>query len=165
MKRRRRSFRIRRARAADAPDILQLIRALARYEKLSRQVVATVPQLRKTLFGARPAAEVLLAEAGGQVVGFALFFQNYSTFLGRPGLYLEDLFVDPTHRGHGIGRALFQTIARLAVKRGCGRYEWSVLDWNRPAINFYRSFGARPMRDNGDGPNIQLPCRSVGLHD
>lgn len=140
-------FRIRRATARDAADILRLIRALAKYERLSREVVATVPQLRKTLFGRTPAARVLLAQREGRVVGFALYFQNYSTFLARSGLYLEDLFVEPSARGLGIGKALFEAVGREAARRGCGRYEWSVLDWNRPAIGFYKSFGARPLDD------------------
>ena len=129
------------------PAVLRLIRALARYEKLSAQVKATAPQLLKTLFGRSPGAEVLLAERSGEVVGFALYFHNYSTFLARRGIYLEDLFVDRTARGMGIGKALFQAVGRTAVRRGCGRYEWSVLDWNQPAIDFYRRFGAVPMHD------------------
>lgn len=120
---------------------------MAGYEKLSHQAVATRAQLRSSLFGRQPAAEVLLAQSGKRVVGFALFFPNYSTFLGKPGLYLEDLFVEPAMRGQGIGKALFTAVGRLAVKRKCGRYEWSVLDWNKPSIAFYKSFGARPMSD------------------
>ena len=139
--------RIRAAQRGDVATILRLIRALAEYEKLSHEVVATPALLRKHLFGRRPVAEVLLAEEGGRAVGMALFFQNYSTFLGRPGIYLEDLFVEPAFRGRGIGKQLLTAIARLAVKRGCGRFEWSVLDWNTPAIEFYRSLGARPMAD------------------
>ncbi len=138
---------LRRAVRADVPEILRLIRALAEYEKLSGDVVATEAALAQTLFGDRPAAEVLLAEEDGRAVGFALFFQNYSTFLARPGLYLEDLFVEPEVRGRGIGKALLQAVARLAVERGCGRFEWAVLDWNAPAIGFYESLGARPMND------------------
>lgn len=143
----RRPYRIRRALKEDVPEILRLIRALARYEKLSREVKATAPQLRKTLFGPSPGAEVLLAERAGEVVGFALYFHNYSTFLARRGIYLEDLYVDRAARGLGIGKALFRAVGRAAVRRGCGRYEWSVLNWNQPAIDFYRSFGAKPMRD------------------
>ena len=138
---------LRRAVRADVPEILRLIKALAEYEKLSHEVVATEAALAQTLFGARPTAEVLLAEEGGRAVGFALFFQNYSTFLARPGIYLEDLFVEPALRGRGIGKALLQAVARLAVERGCGRFEWAVLDWNAPAIGFYESLGARPMND------------------
>jgi GNAT superfamily N-acetyltransferase len=138
---------LRRATRADVPEILRLIRALAEYEKLSGEVVATEAALAETLFGARPAAEVLLAEEAGRAVGFALFFQNYSTFLARPGIYLEDLFVEPALRGKGIGKALLKAVARLAVERGCGRFEWAVLDWNAPAIGFYESLGARPMAD------------------
>ena len=138
---------LRRATRADVPEILRLIRALAEYEKLSQDVVATEAQLAQTLFGERPAAEVLLAEEGARAVGFALFFQNYSTFLGKPGIYLEDLFVEPAFRGKGLGKQLLQAIARLAVERGCGRFEWAVLDWNEPAIGFYQSLGARPMAD------------------
>jgi GNAT superfamily N-acetyltransferase len=138
---------LRRAMRGDVPEILRLIRALAEYEKLAHEVVATEAGLAATLFGERPAAEVLLAEEGGRAVGFALFFQNYSTFLARPGIYLEDLFVEPALRGKGIGKALLQAVARLAVERGCGRLEWAVLDWNEPAIGFYRGLGARPMAD------------------
>ncbi|MDY7228375.1 GNAT family N-acetyltransferase [Hyalangium rubrum] len=133
---------IRLATAHDVPAILQLIRALADYEKLSHQVVVTETQLREHLFGPRPYAEVLLAEDAGQVVGYALFFHSYSTFLGRPSLYLEDLFVLPEQRGKGHGKALLARLARLAVDRGCGRFEWMVLDWNTPAIQFYESLGA-----------------------
>ncbi|MGH8442954.1 MAG: GNAT family N-acetyltransferase [Nevskiaceae bacterium] len=138
---------LRRAVRADVPEILRLIRALAEYEKLSHEVVAGESALAETLFGARPAAEVLLAEEEGRAVGFALFFQNYSTFLARPGIYLEDLFVEPAWRGRGIGGELLKAIARLAVKRGCGRFEWAVLDWNEPAIAFYTGLGAKPMAD------------------
>ena len=132
---------------ADVPAILRLMRALAEYEKLAHEVVATEAALAETLFGARPAAEVLLAEEGGRAVGFALFFQNYSTFLARPGIYLEDLFVEPASRGHGVGKALLKAVAKLAVERQCGRFEWAVLDWNEPAIGFYKSLGAQPMAD------------------
>jgi GNAT superfamily N-acetyltransferase len=138
---------IRPAGPGDIDEILRLIRALADYEKLAHEVVATADALRQTLFGPRPAAEVLLAEEGGRPVGLALFFQNYSTFLARPGIYLEDLFVDPAFRGRGIGKALLQAVAKLAVQRGCGRFEWAVLDWNTPAIEFYQALGARPMSD------------------
>jgi GNAT superfamily N-acetyltransferase len=136
---------IRFARPDDAPVILQFIRDLAEYEKLSHAVVADEAQLRETLFGARPAAEVLLAEVGGEALGFALFFQSYSTFLARPGLYLEDLFVRPAARKRGLGAALMSALARIAVQRDYGRFEWSVLDWNTPALDFYRSLGAAPL--------------------
>ena len=132
---------------ADVPGILRLIRALAEYEKLAGDVVATEAALAQTLFGPKPAAEVLIAEEGGRAIGFALFFQNYSTFLARPGIYLEDLFVEPARRGHGVGKALLKAVAKLAVERNCGRFEWAVLDWNEPAIGFYRSLGAQPMAD------------------
>ena len=138
---------LRRAVRADVPEILRLIRALAEYEKLASDVVATEAGLAQTLFGERPAAEVLLAEVDGRAVGLALFFQNYSTFLGKPGIYLEDLFVEPAFRGRGLGKQLLQAIAKLAIERGCGRFEWAVLDWNEPAIGFYKSLGARPMTD------------------
>lgn len=133
---------IRPATPADIPAIVQLIRALADYEKLSDQVVVTEAQLREHLFGARPYAEVLLAEEASRVVGYALFFHTYSTFLGRPNLYLEDLFVLPEHRGRGHGKGMLARLARLAVERDCGRFEWLVLDWNTPAIQFYEVLGA-----------------------
>lgn len=138
---------IRPAVAADVPLILRFIRALADYERLASEVVASEEGLQATLFGARPVAEVLIAEWRGAPAGFALFFHTYSTFLGRPGLYLEDLFVEPAQRGRGIGRTLLVHLARLALERGCGRFEWSVLDWNEPAIRFYRHLGAQPMSD------------------
>ena len=138
---------IRFATAADVSTILAFIRALARYEKLEGEVVADEAGLLATLFGPRPAAEVLLAELAGTAVGFALFFTSYSTFLARPGLYLEDLFVDPAARGQGIGLALMSALARIAVERDHGRFEWSVLDWNTPALEFYRALGAQPQGD------------------
>jgi GNAT superfamily N-acetyltransferase len=138
--------RIRFAQAADTPVILKFIRALAQYEKLEADCVATEESLRATLFGEKPYAEVLLIEDDAdKAQGFALFFHNYSTFLAKPGIYLEDLFVDPAARGKGYGKALLVKLAEIAVTRGCGRLEWSVLDWNQPAIDFYLSLGARPM--------------------
>lgn len=145
------AIRLRPAVPADVPAILELIRSLAEYERLAHEMVATAADLEAALFGPRPAAEVVLAECDGQVAGFALFFVSFSTFLGRPGLYLEDLFVRPDFRGRGIGRRLMTRLAALAVERDYGRFEWSVLDWNRPAIDFYRSLGARPM----DGWTVQ----------
>jgi GNAT superfamily N-acetyltransferase len=139
------SLRIERATERDVPLILRLIKELAEYERMTDEVVATEAILRETLFGPRPAAEVVVGYAGDEPAGFALFFHNYSTFLGRPGLYLEDLFVVPKFRGRGYGRALLIHLARLAVERGCGRFEWSVLDWNEPAIGFYKKLGASPM--------------------
>ncbi len=136
---------LRAATAADVAIIGTLIRELAVYEKLADQAVATDAELTRWLFGERPAAEVVLAERDGAVVGFALFFTNFSTFLGKPGLYLEDLFVQPSARGHSLGRALMIHLAQLAVARGYGRFEWSVLDWNTPAIDFYRRLGAVAM--------------------
>ncbi|MGZ8378738.1 MAG: N-acetyltransferase family protein [Gemmatirosa sp.] len=141
------SLTLRAATAADVPVVLELIRGLAEYERLLDECVATEAQLHATLFGAAPQAEVIVAEWEGAPAGFALFFHNYSTFLARRGLYLEDLFVKPAYRGHGIGRALLAHLARLAVARGCGRFEWSVLDWNAPAIGFYRALGAVPMEE------------------
>jgi GNAT superfamily N-acetyltransferase len=138
-------FFLRPATPADVPAILALIRGLAEYERLAHEVETDEARLADTLFSARPAAEVVIAEADGAAVGFALFFHSYSTFLARPGLYLEDLFVVPAHRGRGIGRALMVHLAKLALARGCGRFEWSVLDWNAPAIGFYRSLGAVGM--------------------
>jgi GNAT superfamily N-acetyltransferase len=138
---------IRFATESDVPVIGRLIRGLAEYEKLPHEVAWTEDQLRQTLFGERRYAEVLLAEddPSHEILGFALFFHNYSTFLGKPGLYLEDLFVWPQHRGKGHGKALLRRLAELAVERGCGRLEWWVLDWNQPAIDFYRSVGAVAM--------------------
>jgi len=131
----------------DVALILTFIRKLAEYEKLSHEVVATEELLRETLFGERRVAEVVIAYLAGVPVGFALFFHNFSTFVGRPGIYLEDLFVEPAHRGKGVGKALLAYVAKLAVERGCGRFEWAVLDWNTPAIDFYRSLGAVPLDD------------------
>ncbi|HEV2027510.1 MAG TPA: GNAT family N-acetyltransferase [Candidatus Dormibacteraeota bacterium] len=136
--------RIRPAEAADVPVIAELIRGLATFEKLDDQVSMTEERLAENLFGQHRYAETLLAEDDGTPVGFALFFHNFSTFLGLPGVYLEDLFVIPEYRGRGIGRALLRELARLAVERGCGRLEWSVLDWNSDAIGFYERLGARP---------------------
>ena len=139
--------RIRSATVDDASLILTLIRGLADYERLAHEAVVTEVDIRDSLFGERPGAEVLIAEVGNEAAGFALFFHNYSTFLGRRGLYLEDLFVFPAYRGRGIGRALMTRLARLAVERKCGRFEWWVLDWNESASSFYRSLGARAMSD------------------
>jgi GNAT superfamily N-acetyltransferase len=133
---------IRPATPADVPTIAALIRALAEYEKLAHEVVLDEAKLRDHLFGPRPYAEVLIAEADGHAAGFALFFHNYSTFLTRPGIYLEDLFVRPEYRGRGLGKALLVALARLARDRECGRLEWAVLDWNEPSIKFYQSLGA-----------------------
>jgi GNAT superfamily N-acetyltransferase len=136
---------LRAATSADIPQILAFIEGLAAYEKLSHACVATEDSLRQTLFGPRPFAEVILAECDGQPAGFALFFHNYSTFRARPGIYLEDLYVLPERRGRGVGKALLRQLARLAVQRGCARLEWSVLDWNEPAIQFYKSLAAEPQ--------------------
>ena len=140
-------IRIAPATEAQVPLILEFIRGLAEYEKLAHEMVATEESLRRSLFGPRPDAEVVIASVDGQPAGFALYFHNYSTFLGRRGLYLEDLFVKPAFRGRGVGRELLRYLARLAVERGCGRFEWWVLDWNQPAIRFYESLGARAMSD------------------
>lgn len=136
---------IRPARPEDVPSIAAFIRELAEYERLSQEVTLKEGDLKEHLFGKRRYAEVLIAEENGAAVGFALFMHNYSTFLARPGIYLEDLFVRPAHRGKGYGKALLQELARIAVERGCGRFEWAVLDWNAPAIQFYESLGATPM--------------------
>ncbi len=138
---------VREATADDVPLILSLIRELAEYEKLSHEVVATVEGLRESLFGERRYAEVLVAEQGGAPAGFALFFHNFSTFLGKPGIYLEDLYVKPEFRGAGIGKKLLARLAGLAKERDCGRLEWWVLDWNEPSIGFYKKLGAVPMDD------------------
>lgn len=141
-------FTIRSARPEDVPQILAFIHELAVYEKLEHEAVGTPDQLHAHLFGERPYAEVILLEtAAGDPAGFALFFHNYSTFLTRPGIYLEDLFVRPQFRGHGYGKALLLHLAKLAVERGCGRLEWAVLDWNLPAIGFYESLGAKMMNE------------------
>jgi GNAT superfamily N-acetyltransferase len=137
--------RVVRGTEQDVPVILSLIKGLAEYEKLSAEVTATEDGLRASLFGRDKAADVLIAWDGDTAVGFAVFFQNYSTFLGRPGIYLEDLFVLPEWRSHGHGRRLLAEVARVALERNCGRLEWAVLDWNEPALRFYRSMGAKAM--------------------
>ena len=139
------NFKIRPATERDVPVILAFIRQLAEYEKLSHEAVMTEEILRQSLFGSRRAAEVLLGYSGDLPVAFAVFFHNFSTFLGRPGLYLEDLFVIPEMRGKGFGKAMLVELARIARERNCGRFEWSVLDWNKPAIDFYKALGAVPM--------------------
>ena len=141
------SLEIRSATAEDIPVILSLIRELATYEREPNAVVATEDSLREVLFGSRPAAQVLLASANTEPAGFAVYFYNFSTWLARPGLYLEDLFVRPALRGKGYGRALLTRLAQIAQQRGCGRMEWAVLDWNDPAIQFYRKLGAEPMSE------------------
>lgn len=138
-------FQIRPATIAEIPVILQLVRGIAEYERLSHEVVATEESLRESLFGARPAAEVAIGYAGTEPAGFAVYFHNYSTFLGRAGLYLEDIFVKPEWRRQGLGRQLLAHVAEVAVFRGCVRLEWAVLDWNEPAIRFYEKLGARAM--------------------
>lgn len=138
-------IRLREAVPEDVPLIVSLIRELADYEKLSDQCHVTPELLHSALFGGRRYAEVIVAEADSSPAGFALFFHNFSTFLARPGIYLEDVFVRPQYRGHGIGRSLLQRLAAIAVERNCGRMEWSVLDWNESAIGFYRRLGAVPM--------------------
>ena len=135
---------IRQGEHSDVPLIAELIRGLARYEKLEHELTMTEERLAANLFGPHHYAETLIAEVDGTPVGFALFFHNFSTFLAKPGIYLEDLFVIPEHRGRGVGRALLKELARLAVERECGRLEWSVLDWNEDAISFYERLGARP---------------------
>jgi GNAT superfamily N-acetyltransferase len=135
------------ATLSDVPLILSFIRALAEYERLSDHVVATETTVRETLFGSRPSAEAVIARVSGTPIGFAVWFHNYSTFLSRRGLYLEDLFVLPEWRGRGVGGALLKHLAGIAVSRGCGRMEWAVLDWNESAIRFYRGLGAEPMSD------------------
>jgi GNAT superfamily N-acetyltransferase len=140
-------FEIRAATESDVPLILSFINKLAAYERLSQEVVATEEILRRTLFGMRRTAEVAIGYSGDQAVGFVLFFHNYSTFVGKPGLYIEDLYVDEAYRRRGFGRALFLHVARLAKERQCGRLEWAVLDWNEPAIEFYKKLGAVSMND------------------
>jgi len=141
------NFLIRQATEPDVPLILSFIRQLAEYERLAHEAVMTEETLRRSLFGPRPYAEVLLGYADEKPVAFAVFFHNFSTFLGTPGLYLEDLFVVPEMRGHGFGKAMLVELARIARERNCGRFEWSVLDWNESAIGFYKKLGAVPMED------------------
>ena len=143
----KRSHTLRPATPADLPAIVGLITELADFEKLSHLVVVTPKSLQPHLFGPRPVAEAVVGEVDGSVVAFALFFTNFSTFLGQPGLYLEDLYVQPAHRGTGLGKALLSHLGALAVQRGCGRFEWSVLDWNQRAIDFYETMGADVMPD------------------
>lgn len=141
------SFRIETARPQDCGVLLELIRGLAEYEKLTHMVVGTEAQLARELFGERPVIEAVIGWERARPVGFALYFHNFSTFLARRGLYLEDLFVVPPARGRGYGKALMQHVARIAVERGCGRFEWAVLDWNQPSIDFYKSLGAELLPD------------------
>lgn len=160
-------YTLRPARPDDLPAIVGLIRELAEFEHLSHLVSVTSQTLQPHLFGPRPAAEALVAEVDAQIVGFALTFTNFSTFLGLPGLYLEDLYVQPAHRGCGIGRAMLEHLAAVAVERGCGRFEWSVLDWNRHAIGFYEKMGATVLPDwricRVTGPALQeLGARAAG---
>jgi GNAT superfamily N-acetyltransferase len=140
-------FRIDPAAEADVPVLLDLIRGLAEYERLSHRVVATEEGLRAALFGLRPVAEAVIARAGDEAVGFAVYFPSFSTFAGRPNMYLEDLYVEPQWRRQGAGRRLFAHVARIAAERGCGQVSWSVLDWNEPALNFYRGLGAEPVTE------------------
>jgi GNAT superfamily N-acetyltransferase len=156
---------IRSATDADTALILTLIRELADYERLAHAVTATEADLRQQLFGESPAAEVLIGEVDGEAAGFALFFHTFSTFLGRRGLYLEDLYVRPAFRGVGLGRHMMATLARIAVQRGCGRFEWSVLDWNTPAIAFYRRLGAVGM-DEWTVQRLEGPAlHALAAHD
>ena len=154
---------LRAATPQDLPAIVGLIRELADFEKLAHLVVVTPESLHPHLFGPHPAAEAMVAEVSGTVVAFALFFTNFSTFLGQPGLYLEDLYVQPAHRGTGIGKALLQQLGALAVQRGCGRFEWTVLDWNENAIRFYKQMGADVMTQwqicRVTGPALQAYAR------
>jgi GNAT superfamily N-acetyltransferase len=139
--------RIEPAVPADVTDIVGLIRELAEFERLLDQFVATEARLRESVFGPKPYAEVLMARLGQESIGFALFFHNYSTFRAQPGIYLEDLYVRPAFRGEGIGEAMLKRIAKLAVERGCGPFEWSVLDWNQRAVEFYKALGAEPLNE------------------
>ena len=156
-----RGMLIRSAAAPDCATILVFIRELAEYEKLPHEVVATEATLHATLFGARPAAEVVIAEVDGAPVGFALFFTSYSTFLAKPGLYLEDLFVRSPARGQGVGLALMRHLAQLCIARDYGRFEWSVLDWNEPALRFYARLGAKPQAEWTVQRLVGEPLRSL----
>lgn len=138
---------IRRAEKSDIPEILMMIKELAEYEKLLHEVVTTEEHLVKVIFGEQKFVEVLIAELDGTLAGQTIFFQNFSTFVGRPGLYIEDLYVRPEFRGKGIGKALLNEVIKLAKQRNCGRVEWVVLDWNKPAIDFYKSIGAKPLEE------------------
>ena len=138
-------FILRAAKAGDEPELLRLIHALAVYEKLEDMAVGTPELMHAALFGPKPACEAVIAEVGGRAVGFALYFFTFSTFLAKPGLYLEDVFVEPEHRGSGIGKALLRHLAQICLDRGYGRFEWRVLDWNTPSIEFYKSLGAQVM--------------------
>lgn len=159
---------LRAARPSDLDTIIALIRGLAEYEREPESVRLDRAELERNLFGPRPYAEVLIAEEEGAdpAVGFALFFHNFSTWTGKPGIWLEDLFVWPEFRGKGYGKALLAELARIAVERGCGRFEWSVLDWNQPSIDFYRALGARPMDDwttyRVDGEALEQLARAAG---
>ncbi len=163
-------FGVRKATEADCPAILAFIRGLAEYEHMADQVEATEALLREWVFE-KQKAEVLLALEGERAVGFALFFHNFSTFLGRAGIYLEDLFVLPEHRGRGHGKRLLQALAALALERGCGRLEWSCLDWNKPSIDFYLSLGAKPLEDwtvyrlTGETLRALAEAREGGTHE
>jgi GNAT superfamily N-acetyltransferase len=156
---------ITRAQPADVPVIVALIRELAEFERLLDHVTATEEAIRESLFGTQPRAEVLLARVAQEVAGFALFFHNYSTFLGKPGVYLEDLFVRPRFRGTGCGQLLLRHLAALAVQRGCGRMEWAVLNWNQRAIDFYRKLGAQPMDEWTVYRLSDAALRSLGTLD
>ncbi len=155
------SISVRPALGSDVPLILAFVRELAAYEKLADEVVATEEALIVHLFGPRPAAEVLIGECNGEPMGFAVFFQTYSTFLARPGIHLEDLFVRPEGRKQGLGQQLLATIAHLALERGCGRLEWNVLAWNEPAKAFYRKLGAVPMDDWNLNRLVDEPLRAL----
>ena len=156
-------FTLHPARPEDVGEIVTFIRELAEYENLSHEMLATEREIREWLFGARPAAEVVIARVDNQPAGFALFFTSFSTFLGRPGMYLEDLFVRPEHRGIGIGKALLRHLADIACQRGYGRLEWAVLDWNEPAIGFYERMGAQAMAEwityRVSGQSLQIMAR------
>jgi GNAT superfamily N-acetyltransferase len=140
-------LKIQSATITDVPLILEFIKALAKYEKLSHEVTATEELLKETLFGKQKVAEVIIGYYEETPVGFALFFHNFSTFVGKPGIYLEDLFVKQEYRGKGFGKALLKHVAKIAKEKNCGRFEWSVLDWNEPSIKFYKSLGAKPLHD------------------